>query len=61
MRFSYASAGLLLVALVALPGAFGRTADDPGIGPRSILIGGTVPLTGDEVAYAAIAFQKELA
>jgi branched-chain amino acid transport system substrate-binding protein len=55
MRFSYTSAVLLVVALVALPGALGRTADDPGIGPRSILIGGTVPLTGDEVAYAAVA------
>ena len=43
------------VTLLALPGAFGRPADDPGIGPRSILIGGTVPLSGDEVAYAAVA------
>jgi branched-chain amino acid transport system substrate-binding protein len=49
------SAFLLVAALVALPGAFARTADDPGITPRSILIGGTVPLTGDELAYAAVA------
>jgi branched-chain amino acid transport system substrate-binding protein len=50
-----ASAVLLVAALVALPGAFGGTADDPGIGPKSILIGGTVPLTGDEIAYATVA------
>ena len=46
---------VLLVALGLLPGALARTAEDPGITPRSILIGGTVPLTGDEVAYAAVA------
>jgi branched-chain amino acid transport system substrate-binding protein len=45
----------ICLALAALPGAFARSADDPGITPRSILLGGTVPLTGDEVAYAAVA------
>jgi branched-chain amino acid transport system substrate-binding protein len=46
---------VLFAALALLPGALARTAEDPGVGPRSILIGGTVPLTGDEVAYAAVA------
>ena len=45
-------AGLLLVGL---PGAYGRSGSDPGITADSILLGGTVPLSGDEVAYAAIA------
>jgi ABC-type branched-subunit amino acid transport system substrate-binding protein len=53
MRLLVFSASLLLV--VGLPGAYGRSASDPGITNDSILIGGTVPLTGDEVAYAAIA------
>jgi branched-chain amino acid transport system substrate-binding protein len=43
----------LLFLLVALPGAYGRSGGDPGVTDTSILIGGTVPLTGDEVAYAA--------
>jgi len=47
---------LTLVALVlGLPGAYGRGGSDPGVTPDSILIGGTVPLTGDHVAYAALA------
>jgi branched-chain amino acid transport system substrate-binding protein len=45
----------LLFLVVALPGAYGRSGGDPGITDDSILLGATVPLTGDEVAYAALA------
>ena len=48
---------LLLAGLLAfgLSGAYGRSASDPGVTPDSIVLGGTVPLSGDEVAYAAVA------
>ena len=47
---------LTLVALMlGLPGAYARGRSDPGVTPDSIRIGGTVPLTGDHVAYAALA------
>jgi branched-chain amino acid transport system substrate-binding protein len=45
----------LLYLVVALPGAYGRSSADPGITDDSILLGATVPLTGDQVAYAALA------
>jgi branched-chain amino acid transport system substrate-binding protein len=45
----------LLFLFVALPGAYGRSSADPGITDDSILLGATVPLTGDQVAYAALA------
>jgi branched-chain amino acid transport system substrate-binding protein len=44
--------GLALAALVATPAALG---DEPGVTPTSILIGGTVPLSGPESAYSVIA------
>src|SRR5437588_3798022 len=53
MRLLFVVGALLLV--VGLPGAYGGSASDPGITPGTILIGGTVPLSGDEVAYAAVA------
>jgi branched-chain amino acid transport system substrate-binding protein len=46
------AAGLLLVGL---PGAYAGTGGDPGVTNDSILLGATVPLSGDEVAYAAVA------
>jgi branched-chain amino acid transport system substrate-binding protein len=46
------AAGLLVVGL---SGAYAGTSGDPGITSDSILLGATVPLSGDEVAYAAIA------
>jgi len=45
----------LLFLVVALPGAYGRAGGDPGVTDDSILLGATVPLTGDAVAYAAVA------
>ena len=46
---------LLLLFVAVLPNAYGRGGSDPGITDDQILIGGTVPLSGDEVAYAAVA------
>jgi branched-chain amino acid transport system substrate-binding protein len=46
---------LATVLLVVLPGAYGRGGSDPGVTPSSILLGATVPLSGDEVSYAAVA------
>ncbi len=45
----------LAALMLGLPGAYGRGGSDPGVTPGSILLGGTVPLTGDAVAYAAVA------
>ena len=41
--------------LVGLPTALAGSAGDPGVSSDTILLGATVPLTGDEVAYAAVA------
>jgi branched-chain amino acid transport system substrate-binding protein len=43
------------IAFAALPGAFARSAADPGIAPTTILLGGTSPLTGPAAAYASVA------
>ena len=40
---------------VGLPAALAGSAGDPGITSDTILLGATVPLSGDEVAYAAVA------
>jgi ABC-type branched-subunit amino acid transport system substrate-binding protein len=47
---------LLAVAFgVALPGAHAGSAADPGVTANSILLGGTVPLTGPAAAFASVA------
>lgn len=40
---------------IALPGAHARTTADPGVTGNSILLGGTVPLTGPAAAFASVA------
>ncbi len=40
---------------VALPGAHAGSAADPGVTGNSILLGGTVPLTGPAAAFASVA------
>jgi ABC-type branched-subunit amino acid transport system substrate-binding protein len=51
-----ALAALLLAAFgVALPGAHAGSTADPGVTSTSILIGGTVPLTGPAAAFASVA------
>jgi branched-chain amino acid transport system substrate-binding protein len=44
-----------LSLVVGLPAAFAGSAADPGITSRTILIGGTTPLTGSAQAFAAVA------
>jgi branched-chain amino acid transport system substrate-binding protein len=50
---------LLTIAAVALvvglPSAFAGSSADPGVSPRSILIGGTTPLSGPAQAFASVA------
>ena len=41
--------------MLGLPGAYGLGTGDPGVTSDTILLGATVPLTGDEAAYAAVA------
>jgi ABC-type branched-subunit amino acid transport system substrate-binding protein len=43
------------VAAAAIPGAQAGPAKEPGITPTRLLVGGTAPLSGPEVAYAAVA------
>ncbi len=46
--------GAGLVALVVAAGAGARPAQDPGVTPATILIGGTVPLTGEAAAFGSV-------
>ena len=51
-----AALAVALVALgVVLPGAHAGSTADPGVTGSSILIGGTVPLTGPAAAFASVA------
>jgi len=43
------------VALGAVAAASASTAADPGVTPTSVLIGGTVPLSGEAAAFGAVA------
>ncbi len=43
-----------VVALLAAAGAGAATTADPGVTPTTILIGGTVPLTGEAAAFGAV-------
>ncbi len=45
----------LAASLVAALAGTARAANEPGVGDTSILLGGTVPLTGQDSAYASIA------
>lgn len=45
----------LAVAAGAALAASGRTSDEPGVTPTSVLLGGTAPLTGSASRYASIA------
>jgi branched-chain amino acid transport system substrate-binding protein len=51
-----AALAVIVVAFgVALPGAHAGSTADPGVTGNSILIGGTVPLTGPAAAFASVA------
>ena len=47
-------AAVALAALVLVAGARARPADDPGVTPGTILVGGTVPLTGEAAAFGSV-------
>ena len=49
-----ALAVLALVALVAAAASGAGPAADPGVTPTSVLLGGTVPLTGEAAAFGAV-------
>jgi branched-chain amino acid transport system substrate-binding protein len=44
----------LLAALAVAAGAAAATPPDPGVTPTSVLLGGTVPLTGEAAAFGSI-------
>jgi ABC-type branched-subunit amino acid transport system substrate-binding protein len=50
-RFGLAA---LLALVVAIPAAHARPSADPGVTSSTILLGGTGPLSGPEVAYAGV-------
>lgn len=43
-----------LAALAAAAGASARSGADPGVTPTSVLIGGTVPLSGEAAAFGSV-------
>jgi branched-chain amino acid transport system substrate-binding protein len=45
---------LVLVALVVTAAAGASTSADPGVTPTSVLIGGTVPLSGEAAAFGSV-------
>ena len=45
---------LALLGLAAIPGAYARPEATPGVSADRILLGGTGPLSGPEVAYAGV-------
>jgi branched-chain amino acid transport system substrate-binding protein len=47
-------AGAAIVALVVATGAGASQASDPGVTPTSVLLGGTVPLTGEAAAFGSV-------
>ncbi|HEY7706875.1 MAG TPA: ABC transporter substrate-binding protein [Gaiellaceae bacterium] len=48
-------AALVAAFAIALPGAHAGSKADPGVTGNSILLGGTVPLTGPAAAFASVA------
>jgi branched-chain amino acid transport system substrate-binding protein len=47
--------GIAVALVVGLPSAFAGGSADPGVSSRSILIGGTAPLSGSAQAFASVA------
>jgi hypothetical protein len=54
MRAAALAAALTAALAVCLPGAAARPAAVPGVTPTTVLLGGTIPLTGPAAAFAAI-------
>ena len=47
--------GATLAGLVVATGAGASTRQDPGVTPATVLLGGTVPLTGEAAAFGSVA------
>ena len=45
---------LLLVALAVTASAGAATAADPGVSPAKVVLGGTVPLSGEAAAFGSV-------
>ncbi|MFN2627195.1 MAG: ABC transporter substrate-binding protein [Gaiellaceae bacterium] len=58
-RFSVAWGVPIAALAVGLAGAAGRGASDPGVTPNSILLGGSVPLSGLASGYKSVALGAE--
>jgi ABC-type branched-subunit amino acid transport system substrate-binding protein len=48
------AAAVVLAGLVVISSSGSSTATDPGVTPTSVLLGGTVPLTGEAAAFGAV-------
>jgi branched-chain amino acid transport system substrate-binding protein len=48
------AAAVVVVALALVASAGGEPAVDPGVSPTSVLLGGTVPLTGEAAAFGTV-------
>jgi branched-chain amino acid transport system substrate-binding protein len=48
------AAAVVLAGLVVISSSGASTATDPGVTPTSVLLGGTVPLTGEAAAFGAV-------
>ena len=55
MRASTVAGALLALALALVASASATPAADPGVTPSSVLLGGTVPLSGEAAAFGAVA------
>ena len=51
---SRCAAAVVLAGLVVIASSGASTATDPGVTPTSVLLGGTVPLTGEAAAFGAV-------
>jgi len=47
-------AATALAGLVVVAGAGARSIQDPGVTPATVLLGGTVPLTGEAAAFGSV-------
>jgi hypothetical protein len=52
MRLRLAATSVATLVVAAGAGAAGQ--EDPGVTPATVLLGGTVPLTGDAAAFGSV-------
>ena len=53
MKLGLAAASV--ATLVVAAGAVAAAQEDPGVTPATVLLGGTVPLTGEAAAFGSVA------